>query len=283
MKIKVIILAMFFLCAAGVNAATRRPVRDGFVLKGAIGQVVTDPNGKWFFKFDAEVTGKRYKVEAGAVMELLKSSALEKMLAWLKEHEVKNYRLWGTVTQYRGSNFIFPVYFMAAGAKEIKETKPTKKPVSMPAADVNAERSEGGEKRFEPAINDPNDELQMPEEIIAKLKKRKIIHTEQLKKVARKKPIKLEQDAVLINRTGFVVKKSDGASEFVIDGLGRNIDNIRFELLACQALEIAESKLEGQLNTVRFTVAGVLTKYENEYYLLLHRARKIYSYGNFPR
>ena len=66
----------------------------------------------WFFELASDVNDSSSVVKAGTKLELLPSSALEKMIADAKTHPAATYRLWdGRVTRYKGRNFIFPNYF----------------------------------------------------------------------------------------------------------------------------------------------------------------------------
>ena len=55
------------------------------------------------------------------------------------------------------------------------------------------------------SINEPNDPLAMPEEVVAKLKTKKIIHFEELEK-----GVELKEDSILADRIGFIVESKDG-------------------------------------------------------------------------
>jgi len=102
--------------------------------------------------------------------------------------------------------------------------------------------------------------------------------------------LELKQDTIFANRTGFVVAKDGGSTSlttgkylFEPDGLGRGIEKISLELLPCQKLEEAVMQMRGEPNPVRFSVAGVLTRYKDKQYLLLQKATRAYSYGNFGK
>jgi len=242
------------------------------------------PN-RWFFEFDSDISDDKAVVKAGTSLELLPSSTLEKMTTDVKKHTTATYKLWGRVTKYKGRNFIFPIYFLPLSK--------TKKP---PPSTSQEPREKTG-----PTLNDPNDALTIPKEILNKLKRRKIIRPEQLKK-----GLELEQDSILADRTGFISscvirdayrvkekrKEEKGKTqyairntqcEFVFDALGRNVQQISLRLLPCQALELAERRQSAEPDTLRFKIAGILTKYKGSHYLLLERTTRIYSHGNFGK
>lgn len=270
------VLAAFFFCDYRVAAEKIRPLRDGFMLEGVDGELrLVDDGGRWYFDFDSDVSDERGVVKAGEGAELLRSAALEKMLSGAKERTETGYRIWGSVTKYKGENFIFLIHF-------------------LPTSDVDGHGVEGtGEQRpAKVTINEPNDELAVPEEIIAKLKARKVVRTEPLKK-----GLELKSDFVISERTGYISppeqdkkqlrqdeKETETARyEFVPDGLGRKMEMLSFPLLPCQTLELAEQKQSESLEQVRFKISGIVTTFEGQHYLLLQRASRVYSHGNFGR
>ena len=93
----------------------------------------------------------------------------------------------------------------------------------------------------------------------------------------------LEPDYILADRSAFLVKEEDGWLVFVLDALGRNTHPVSLRLLPCEALEMAELIQSSIPQPVRFKIAGLVTKYKGEKYLLLHRATRVYNHGNFAR
>ena len=87
---------------------------------------------------------------------------------------------------------------------------------------------------------------------------------------------------MLADRTGFVIG-GEGDKVFVIDGLGRNVEDISFRLLGCEVLERTEANLAGSPYRQRYRVAGRVTKYKGQFYMLLQRAVRLYSHQNFGR
>ena len=75
----------------------------------------------------------------------------------------------------------------------------------------------------------------------------------------------------------------NGGYVFEADALGRGVGKFAIKLLPCQKLEDAITQVRNESNPVRFNVAGILTKYKGEQYLLLQKATRMYSYGNFGR
>jgi len=236
---------------------------DGFVLSGVEGKLSQDSNDVWFFEFDSDVSDGRNSVKAGTSLELLPSAALEKAAAEVKVRSEAGYRLWGKVTKYRDKNFIFSIYFLPVS--KIEQPKPsTSRKLQRPVGGLT--------------INEPNDVLTIPQEIIDKIQTRRVVRPEQLRK-----GLELEADSILVGRTGFIVDESKGYSLFVLDALGRGVQEISLRLLPCQALEWAQYEQSAEPEPLRFKVAGVVTKYKGENFLLLQRATRVYSHGNFGR
>ncbi|MDD5063502.1 MAG: hypothetical protein PHQ35_01925 [Phycisphaerae bacterium] len=263
-KRAVILILAFLSCTALCAGAARKTLlRDGFGLMGVDGEL-SNIGDRWFFKFDSEVSDDVGEIDAGTVVELLPSSALEKIITDAQKRTEASYRLWGNVTKYKGNNYIFPIYFLPISAAE-SQTKP--------------ERSSTPQKqKAKIAINEPNDELAMPEEIVGKLKNRRVLRNEQVKE-----GMQLKQDSILAGRTALLGKRADGQSEVTLDAIGRNIPQISFRLLPCGVLEQAQQVQSVEADPVRFKIAGILTQYKGEHYLLLQKAIQAYSHGNFGR
>ena len=256
--------ALLIAAAAGLAPAsgTKRPtpIPDDFSLMGVDGKLTSEKGtDKWFFEFEADVSNQLGRIIAGTRLEVLPSSALEKMIANLQQHPDVSHRLWGKVTRYGRRNYIFADYFLPIS--EVTRQKPATTQESQQAVEIT--------------INEPNDELAMPEEIIARLQSRKIIRVEQLGK-----GLELKQDSILADRTGFI-RRSGRKFVFAFDALGRNVETIQLQLLPCKVFEWAHGRRMVEAEPVRFKVAGIVTKYKGQYYLLLQRAIRVHNYGNF--
>ncbi len=250
--------------AFGAGRTYETALRDGFVLAAVDGKLTgADSNGGWFFEFDSDINDDKGRILAGASLELLPSAALEKMTADAKMRSKAGYRLWGKVTKYENTNFIFPFYSLPVSKIEQPQQSSPQKPQP---------------KKRRVTINEPNDTLAIPRDIVAKLRKRKIIRTEQLEK-----GLELKTDSILADRTAFLVEQPDGQLVFVLDALGRNVGQISFRLLPCETLQQTRQEQSAELEPLRFKVAGIVTRYKGDYYLLLQRATPVYSYGNFGR
>jgi hypothetical protein len=256
---------IFLICAASAGSARQPPVRDGFGLTGVDGKLI-GADGKWSFEFDSEVSEDIGRISTGSIIDLLPSITLEKMTADAQKRSTghpndsnASYRLWGSVTKYRNKNFIFPIYFLPVSTDDgqAKTKEPTKPKVT---------------------INEPNDVLAIPEEIVGRLRTRRVLRQEQLKE-----GLQLKQDYVLVGRTALLDKHADGKPVVVLDAIGRNIQQVLFRVLPCRALERAQYVQSLETEPVRFKIAGILTQYKGEYYLFLQKATRAYSHENFGR
>ncbi len=259
---------VLILTATCVAFSADIAVRDGFVITGADGNLAkADSNDKWFFEFDSDVNDEQGRVfTSGTRIELLPSSTLEKMTADTASRSAGGCRLWGKVARYKGNTFIFPIYFLPLSSTKKAETSTPQQPQS---------------KEPQVAINELEDSVALPNEIVAKIETRKTFQPEQS---AQQSPegVELKQDTILPERTGFITEK-DGQFVFELDALGQNVQNISFQLLPCQVLERLEQTQAAALDPVRFKIAGIVTEYKGRNYLLMQRAIRAYSHDNFGR
>jgi len=276
MRKKLIVFVLIFsmgTMAVGSPKTRKHLLREGLVLVSVDGKLIaSDANDdRWFFKFDSDINDDRGKIRAGTAVEMLRSASLEKMIAHNKENPGAGYRLYNSVvTKYNDKNFIFPDFFLPIS--DVKKPTPS--------------TTQKSTQPTEPTINDPNDALAIPDEILAKLKTRKIIRPEQPLK-----GLELKQNFVLADRTGFlrpsVMRKSTGDKTqhqpgadrgyriFAFDAIGRNIQNVSFRLLPCEALERALHTQSSRLEPVRFKVAGIVTKYKGRVQHLILLAMRV--------
>jgi hypothetical protein len=309
-KMPVFVILVFFIgivSAAsefGTEIIPETPLlRDGFAINRVDGNLIgPDGNDVWFFELASDVNDYRTVIKAGTRLELLPSSALEKMTADKKMRTTAAYRLWNSrVTKYKGRNFVFPGYFMPLSKAGKSEPEPSKEP--QPRQQEPAEIQSGQERELPLALDEPNDILAMPQEIIEKLRARRETTTVSKKPIADSNQISVDEsqpatekeklsdarrytrssDSIFLDRTAFLVEQDEGRFIFVPDALGRNVQKLSLHLLPCAALELTELKKAAEPETVRFKIAGIMTKYKGDNYLLLERAKRTYSHGNFGR
>jgi len=301
--ILILVFLLFTIPAAsGFSAENPREnlLWDGFVLMGVNGKITPTglpgesekavdsnaPLGRgpnlvssesgWFYEFAADVNDLRVKASAGTTLKLLPSSTLEKLIADVNEHSASTYRLSGWVTKYKGRNFIFPNHFLPVSTIIKKQSQADQKPKE----DIQNTPEKESEQ---PVVSEPNDLLAMPKEIMERLNAGRVVRPPTPIRTPKTKKIMLEPDSILADRSAFLVKKKDGQLEFVLDALGRNDRPVSLRLLPCEALELTELKQSAIPEPIRFKIAGLVTKYKGEKYLLLQRATRIYSHGNFAR
>jgi hypothetical protein len=258
---------IIFLLAVGILITTgtatgiaqdEQFLKDNAIIDGIEGKLISDTKDKWLFEFDTDVNDGREISKTSEPIEMLKCSTLERMVEDSKGRSEARYRLWGKITKFDDKNYIYATYFLALRKLE----KPAEKQTQLESVKP---------------INSPNDILKIPEEITSKLRQSEVLPTGTIAA-----EIQSKQDTIFASRTGFITEK-DGYYEFQPDGLGRGIEKFSIKLLPCRTLELALEQIRTESNPARFNVAGVMTKYKNEQYLLLQKATRIYSYGNLGR
>jgi hypothetical protein len=273
-KLTILISALLITAGRpGLYAATfkYKPtlLQDGFVIAGLDGELSQKgDDGEWFVKFDKTIVDDKGQIIAGEFIQLLLASALEKITLTAKKNAPLNIRLWGRVTRYDNKNFIFPTYFLplAEGRQKRPESS-----ISTPSL---REARPG-----EPNINEPGDTIVLPEEVLRKLRTKRPVKLAQLRM-----GLESKEDEILTERIGFILKPNDSPyCVFRLDALGRNLEDISFRLLPCEALEKASITRPGGIARYRYKITGILTKYKGQDYLLPQRATRVFSHGNFAR
>jgi hypothetical protein len=257
-----LIVLVITACAFAAEKPRKKPLlRDGFVLMGLDGKLVARGD-KWYFEPERDISDGRSAVAAGTRVELLASAGLEKMVAGLKENPGGNYRLYNAlVTQYEGNNYLFCDYSV---------------PLAEAGAAVSEKPGEPNKAAAQIRINEPNDAVMIPQEIIDKLSTRRIIRPDNIRE-----GMELKQDSILADRTGFIKEGAKDRWVFEFDAIGRNASSVSLELLPCQVLADAQNRAGRGVARARFKVSGIVTKYRGRYYLLLQSANRAYGYGNF--
>ncbi|RKY08768.1 MAG: hypothetical protein DRP66_03800 [Planctomycetota bacterium] len=285
------VLAVGLGTAGAGTQETARPLREGSMVSAVNGKLTRTPGlDTWFFTAKVNITDGRGTIKAGEPIELLPSSTLERMTAGADQKEIY-VRLWARVIRYCNrnvlidklpskkfvnrkapnkqdldskflgdnlfnKNFLFPIYFV---------------PLS------NIDETEEQKDRTGDAGNSDDDSI-IPAQVLKRLKPKRVVNLAKLDGM-----LETQGDVVLANRTGFVVI-DDTAKMFTIDGLGRNVDDLHFKLLPCETLEATEKSLvDTPIVRQRFRVSGVVTVYKGQRYILLQRATRTYSHGNFAR
>ncbi|MGD0571612.1 MAG: hypothetical protein ABSB11_01170 [Sedimentisphaerales bacterium] len=238
---------------------------DDYVFAGVDGRLIQTGADKWAFEFESAANIAGVEIKAGQQLEMLGSATLEKMIMDAKERSDAMFRIWAKVTKFEGKNYLFAVYYLSL------------RKINRPSE----EKGQNEANAVAQAVNAPNDVVNIPPEIVALLKTSEVLPTTEAQ-ATRAEELQLKQDTIFANRAGRVMVKN-GDYIFEADAFGRGVDKFAIKLLPCQKLEEAMIQVRSESNPVRFNVAGILTKYKGEQYLLLQKATRMYSYGNFGR
>ena len=340
-------LAIVQISVLRAGTAGEALLRDGFTVVGVEGTISTAKrdidskyiafeDGKgWLFRLNADVSDDRATIKAGASLQLLPASTLEKIVADASEHPGSTYRLWGRVTKYKGTNYIFPEFFLPI-VKTKSPEPPTPQEPNAPQQPAEPQEPNLPREPNEPpeqpakttettpeqALGDPNAILEMPKEVLEKIREKKVVVPRAIgprpkaredpnlpaqAKGEPEKPVEkdsaqpaepekkapkttepaerapMKLDAVLADRTAVLVKQDKGRFAFVLDALGFSVQDVSLVLLPCEALELTEARHAAAVNRPRFKIAGIKTTYKGKDYLLLQKATRIYGHGNFGR
>ena len=274
-KLLISLIAISILTTTASFANKANPLREETLIVGIEGRLISDANSNWFFQFSQDITDKKNTIPAGTQVPLLSSSTLEKLIYVHQQDPNSQFRLWARVMTFNEKNYLFPAYFI----RTVADTAPAEPNQLSDANDVN-DVNAPAEKL--PVLRGSDDEFRIPEKILKKLRPTKIIRTSELKK-NKTTGLTLKQDCILADRTGFINKTSDGSYEFVLDGIGRNIDGTAFPLLPCQTLELVLAKQTKRLEPIRFTISGIVTQFKSGNFLILQKAQQTFSHGNLGR
>jgi hypothetical protein len=244
-------------------------VSEGFMLSGIEGAVFFDNTKQnWYFELSSDVNDSFSRINAGTKLQLLCSAALEKLCFDVNERAEPNYKIWGRITKYNGQNFIYPSFSFPLGKIDPSESE------------VVSEQTNNVKEKPEQqvGVNESEDAIVIPENVLEKLSSRKIVRTETVRE-----QIDVQLDTIISGRRAVLEKTSDEDFVFVLESIGRNISNVSLKVLPSQALELAEQIQASVSEMVHFKISGLLTKYKGEQYLLLQKASRVYSYQNFAR
>jgi hypothetical protein len=246
--------------ALGAEQAASKPLQDGLSLQDVNGRLVRDDaNDAWLFNLTSDVNEAGAKIPAGTMLTLLPSATLANMIADSNDRLVPLYRLAVVVTRYRDRNYLFPVHYLSwSRLKESNEAP--QEPGKTPA---------GGAE--------PNVPVSVPSDISTQLKNRQPLRAQP--RVAPKGP---QGTHMLVDVVGFIVQR-DGRTLFIPDAFGLDVSAKEYELLPDAAVEQAERVQAAAPDRVRFSVAGQVTEFGGKEHLLLQRAVRTYSYGDFDR
>jgi len=263
------LIVLFF--AGTVTGYTKiRLIADGFGLDGIDGKINLSDNG-CFFEPESDLEVRSGAGFSGLRLQILPSIQLEKIEADIQKRKSANYKIWGRVTQFGGKNYVYVRYFL---------------PLSKIRQPVQPEEQKTQEKQSQVRVNEPNDELAMPKKILERLTKKRPMRTKS--PITTQKTVipahqTVKTDSVFAGRIGFVTKGENDKFDFISEALGRGLGRDKIEILPCEQLERILQIQQTEIEPVRFKVAGIMTNYKEKKFLLLHRAARVYDYGNFGR
>jgi len=240
--------------AFGAGASEKVLVREGSAIKGMEGRLSLvkaddegayirfDGNDVWLFELGSDVNDFRSVLKAGAKLQLLASTALEKIVVDFENHPEGTYRLWGRITKYKGTNYIFAHYFLPVvemAPMEFDEPNDTVEPDedvgAGPPAEPNVVKTPAEPKKKpepnKPAatrkikspkpLRDPNGVLKIPQNVLDKLNSKEILVPRKMVPRVKAVPRKLEPRKVVLpkkikngaNAEDRVKKDSDAAKK----------------------------------------------------------------------
>jgi hypothetical protein len=259
MRIKQFILCLAVLTAAGIACAAKPTLPEGFVLNAIDGIARQDKVDKdqWTFSTDAELKYMKTIFPSGIPLKILASGGLDQIRAFAKENTEMRIKIWGILTLYRKENYLFPIQVMPLVEPEKAAPAPT--PVeTAPATDPNSTDSEV-----------------IPSDIMKLLRSQSKVDLAQISETT----AATRADSSLIRKAGYMTLGQ--TKQFSPDGFGRKVETADFVLLPCLTLEKTEDTLARAMGRYRYTISGILSQSQGRQYLLLYRAQRTYSNGNF--
>ena len=179
-RFEILLLTFFVILILTKPGWAEEPIhqgllRDGFALISIDGKVNGPEGDEWFFKLDSDVIDDKTVAKKGTSLQLLPSATLQRIIDDMKIRSTGDYCLWGRVTKYKGKNFIFPIYFLPLSKIEQPQSETSQAPQEpTPQEQKPLETTIIEKNKPEPNINEPNDILAIPQEIIEKLKTRRL-------------------------------------------------------------------------------------------------------------
>lgn len=263
MKPVCILMLLVAASAFAADKPEKKPVagplvEEGSFIDGVEGllQKKADTD-EWYFVPDEaiEITDK-VTVPAGTQLKMLPCSVLEQMTGLAGEKKQLRVELSALFTRYKHDNYLFSVFFL-----------PIKDADAAPQPDAETDDAEKTEPEEPDSI--------IPSEILKQIKENKAPDLKTFQQIA-----EVTGDIHLIGRAGFL-SKHDGRYTFSPDAFGRNIDSKQFLLLGNSMLARAERQMAREPGRERYNVSGLVTEYKGKTYMLLRRASRTYTHGNF--
>jgi hypothetical protein len=248
-----------FGAAKSANDGAEIRMEEGFFLDGTEGILEKNTTGDgWVFRPVEKIAlTKKKEYPAGQALPMLPSGVLEQMTRLAGGETTLHVRLWAMATLYKHVNYLYAVFFLPLKAAEAPaEAAPAKTETSAP-----------------PATEDSI----IPIEILKQIKASASPDLKKFQQVA-----DVTGDINLIGRAGYL-QGSGRQKVFAPDAFGQNMDLRQFVLLPGAALEEAEKEMNKAPGRQRYTVSGLVSTYRGQTYILLRRAERTYTHGNFTQ
>ena len=253
---------------------------DGTYLKAVDGVVIHDANtGLWQFKLQdkaqkaglqgpgaaAESTGLKGKgvknhtatLANETQLILLPNEQLQALIADVTKYPDATCRLWARATEYASKNYLWISNHLML----------TQTPRDTPQ--VQDESDTAASDRT------PANRLDIPESV------RRTVSRQRAVRPGSHMGTGAESSShVLLDRVGHV-GSGDRSKMFVFDGFGLSSHESAIRLLPSRALQQMEREQARSSEAYRFCIAGITSTFEGKTYLLVQRAYRVYSYGNF--
>ncbi len=257
MKRFIICLTVFTL--TGIIHAAKPTLPEGFVLNAIDGIARQDKVNKdqWTFSTDAELKYLKTIFPSGVPLKVLASGGLDQIRSFAKENTEVRIKIWGILTLYRKENYLFPIQVMPLVEPEKAVPVPTPMETA-PATDPNSTESEV-----------------IPSDIMKLLQSQSKVDLAQISETT----AVTSADSSLISKAGYITLGD--TRQFQPDGFGRKVETDDFVLLPCLTLEKTEDTLARAMGRYRYTISGILSRSQGQQYLLMYRAQRTYSNGNF--
>lgn len=248
-----------------VAYASTSTIEEGFLIDGAAGFLKKEANEDlWKFVPDEVIEApKNMTFPAGGLIEMLPCSVLEQMTELAGDKNEIHVQLWALFTEYKSKNFLFSVYFL-----------PMQDEIVQPKPEVPEETPEQAVE-VEPAQDEPEEDSIIPEDILKQIKSNKTPDLKKFQQIA-----KVTGDTNLIGRAGYLSEGSP-VHTFRPDALGMKINKNQFVLLPNSILASTEEVLALTPGKQRHNISGLVTTYKGKTYMLLRRADRTFSHGNF--
>jgi hypothetical protein len=191
---------------------------------------------------------------------MLPCAVLEQMAGLAGEEGSLHLQLWALFTEYHEKNHLFSVYFLPLSEKTAPET-----PETTNEPETNDEPPSG---------NQQTDSI-IPLEILQQINSQETPDLKKFEKIA-----VVSGDKNLIGRTGYLTRRN-GTPYFGLDGVGLKVDDKNFQLLPNSRLARVEERVSHSPGRQRYNVSGLVTTYKGKTYMLLRRANRTFSHGNF--